>query len=182
MNEAVDDPVRDEHYVVLDPDAGEARFPCRCITCGEPCSGGYLRVRSLGHFIGVRSVKVVNRRFLVPVHAGRCRQRLLGWWWLYRFGSAAAFVAGALVFAALKAADVLDSWAFAAGVVTLLALGILVTARQAKMPFKISVWPDRSGAMCYIFYFDDERYAGEFRDVNRGLISVRHGILKRPPG
>ena len=172
----------DEQYVVLDLDNGEPRFPGRCVICGQSCPGEELRLRSLGHFLGVSRPPVVNRVFAVPIHRQRCRSRLLLSWWGYRLDGLVPFILGGLLYFALRPFGYPDTYDFAAAVIVVLIAVFARRSRDDKMPFKILVWPDKTGAMSYIFWFKDGVYAREFNALNRGLSSKRHGILKRAPG
>lgn len=173
---------RDEQYVVLDLDSGAPQFPGRCVICGQPCPGEELQLRSLGHFLGVSRPPVVNKAFAVSVHRQRCRARLLLWWWSYRLNSIIPFILGGLLYFALRPFGYPDTYDFAAAVIVVLVAVFALRSRNDKMPFKILVWPDKGGAMSYVFWFKDLGYAREFSALNRELSSKRHQILKRPPG
>lgn len=173
---------RDEQYVVLDLDNGEPQFPGRCVLCGQLCSGETQRLRSLGHFLGASRPPVVNRVFAVPVHRARCRPRLLFSWWNYRFKNIFAFALAVLLVLSLQPLGYPDSYNVAVAVVAAMVAGFFLTAQDGKMSFKILVWPDKGGAMSYVFWFKDVGYAREFSAMNRELGSKRHGIVKRAPG
>lgn len=173
---------RDEQYVVLDLDNGEPQFPGRCVLCGQLCSGETQRLRSLGHFLGASRPPVVNRVFAVPVHRQRCRSRLLLSWWRYRLNGLIPFILGSLLYFGLRPLGYPDTYDFAAAVIVALVAVFALRSRDGRMPFKILVWPDKGGAMSYVFWFKDVGYAREFSAMNRELGSKRHGIVKRAPG
>ena len=182
MDELPAGAARDEQYVVLDLDSGEPRFPGRCVICGQPCTSETQRLRSLGHFLGVSRPPVVNRVFAVPVHRQRCRSRLLLSWWGYRLDGLIPFILGGLLYFALRPFGYPDTYDFAAAVIVVLVAIFARRSRDDKMPFSILVWPDKTGAMSYIFWFKDVVYAREFSALNRELDSKRHQILQKRPG
>lgn len=182
MDELPAGAARDEQYAVLDLDSGEPRFPGRCVICGQTCPGEELRLRSLGHLLGVSKPPVVNRVFAVPVHRQRCRAHLLLWWWRYRLNGLIPFILGGLLYFALRPLGYPDTYDFAAAVTVALVAVFTLMSLDDKMPFKILVWPGQTGAMSYVFWFKDVAYAREYSALNRELSSKRHGIMKRAPG
>lgn len=170
-------PTSDSH-VVLNLDAGEPTFPDRCVYCRKSGPDNLISMRSLGHLLGT-SQHVVNRVFRVPTHRGLCTINARLNWTFQRYYIVIALAFGLGTLLLLLFLKSMTSFAFAGGVIVAMAGGFSLVYYQGKMPFKILVWPSKSGSMDYVFYFKDKDYAKAFREKNVERVSERHAIIER---